>query len=69
PFAEVYDAREGYTDKDKMPTLSLRDIKQRDLVMVECSIKRYSPDRKRYTGWEKWRAYLNLKAVSLIANA
>ncbi|KAH7907430.1 hypothetical protein BJ138DRAFT_1116696 [Hygrophoropsis aurantiaca] len=69
PFAEVYDAREGYADKEKMPKLALRDIKQRDLILVECSIKRYSPDRKRYSGWEKWKAYLEMKAVSLIASA
>ncbi|KAH7904717.1 hypothetical protein BJ138DRAFT_1130846 [Hygrophoropsis aurantiaca] len=69
PFSEVYDAREGYKDKSEMPVLSLGDIKQRDLILIECSMKRFSTERKRYQTWDKWRAFLNLKAVSLIATA
>ncbi|KAH7906872.1 hypothetical protein BJ138DRAFT_1104782 [Hygrophoropsis aurantiaca] len=69
PFKAVFDARDGYKDKKLMHTLSLQDIKQRDVVLVEASIKRYSVERKTYSGWQKWRAYLELKAVSLIATA
>ncbi|KAH7905487.1 hypothetical protein BJ138DRAFT_1105943 [Hygrophoropsis aurantiaca] len=64
PFESVFDARDGYGEKDSMPTLSLRDIKPRDVILVETYIKRYFTDRR-----EKWRAFLHLKAVSLIATA
>ncbi|KAH9899676.1 hypothetical protein C8Q73DRAFT_638868, partial [Cubamyces lactineus] len=67
-FKHAYDASEQYGPKSSMPSLSVREIGYRDLVLVECKLVRFRVDAE--TGkaiynseWISWRARLDIISV------
>jgi hypothetical protein len=53
-----------------MSYFPIKDIKERDTVMVEANIRRYKVKTPSGKGqWHSWRAYLDLKAISIVHQA
>ncbi|KAJ7118465.1 hypothetical protein C8R43DRAFT_960435 [Mycena crocata] len=73
-FSEFYDATVRLQDKANMDKLAIVDLKEHDLVMIECTVQRYalraeqqqSARLQRRAPMDKWVAYYNLQAVYLL---
>ncbi|KAK7038348.1 hypothetical protein R3P38DRAFT_2516384, partial [Favolaschia claudopus] len=73
-FAEYYDAREYLKDKSVLEKLSVEQIVEHDLVLLEMQLGRYNADRaaepkNRKRAMNSWQTFFDLQAVYLIKNA
>ncbi|KAK7022626.1 hypothetical protein R3P38DRAFT_3196026 [Favolaschia claudopus] len=69
-FTNIFDAQTSFRPYGGMDRLQVGDLGARDLVIVECQIRRYKIDKKKEeTGWHKWIAYHDLLSISLLQKA
>lgn len=75
-FSEYYDATQRLQDKDKLTKLSILDLNEHDLVLVEAKIHRYARKGAEQAGraagrgprppLDKWISYYDLQAIYLL---
>ncbi|KAK7026977.1 hypothetical protein R3P38DRAFT_3191223 [Favolaschia claudopus] len=70
PFTNIFDARVSFRPYGGMDRLQVGDLGARDIVVIECQIRRYKIDKKKEeTGWHKWITYHDLLSISLLQKA
>lgn len=79
-FANCYDARSVFRAKNDMSHYPAAELAAKDLVIVEVNVCRYRvydskltaeelKARVRSQSWDNWRAFYDLRSVSLLSKA
>ena len=62
----MYDATKGTADKNVMPKVTVDDLQQDDILLLECNFKRFRPPGTPGRGWTTFQVGFELLTIYIL---